>query len=94
MAVRLAEQGTVEWSEFQSSLIEVVGEWDREQEREQEGEQERGHEKAAESGEDYPYFELFAEALSRLLVQSGFLEAQELTDRDQVLASRPHDHDH
>ena len=79
IAVRLAEQGTVDWSDFQGSLIEVVGEWDREH---------------ANTNEEYPYFELFAEALSRLLVAKGFVGELELTDRDEALAARPHGHDH
>ena len=78
MAVRLAEQGTIDWSDFQAALIEVVGEWDSEH---------------AGVGE-YPYFELFAEALSRLLITQGLVGELELNRRDETLAARPHGHDH
>ena len=79
MAVRLAEQGTFDWSDFQASLIAVVGEWDREH---------------AGSTDEYPYFELFAEALSRLLIARGLVGELELNRRDELLAARPHGHDH
>lgn len=80
MAVRLAEENVYDWTDFQAKLIEVVGEWDRE------------HDPATH--ESYPYFELFAEALSRLLVDIGFFSQSELIARDEALAARPHDHDH
>ena len=53
LAILLAEQDTFQWSDLQQSLIDVVAEWDNETD--------------GRSG-DYPYYELFAEALSRLMV--------------------------
>ena len=78
MAVRLAEEHVFEWAEFQASLIEVIGEYDTQ----------------PRSDEEYPYFELFAEALSRLLVSHELVTQVELHDRDAALAARPHGHDH
>ena len=81
LAVRLAEEQVFQWAEFQASLIEVVGEWDEAN-------------IDAPDGGDYPYFELFAEALSRLLVTGGHLTSLEIETRDAALAARPHGHDH
>lgn len=79
LAVLLAEQGTLQWPEFQQSLIDVVGEWDSHSEPE---------------NADYPYYELFAEALSRLMVRQGLVSADEVVDRDAEIIARPHGHDH
>ena len=79
LAILLAEQDTFQWSDLQQSLIDVVAEWDNETD--------------GRSG-DYPYYELFAEALSRLMVQAGLLMESEVFSRDAEILARPHGHDH
>jgi len=79
MAVTLAEQGRMAWSDFQGMLIEVVGAWDADH---------------PHSEEEYPYYELFAESLSRILVQKGLLDSEEIHKADGLMAARPHGHDH
>lgn len=82
VAVRLAEEGVVEWADFQQMLISVIGEWDAD------------HPNGLEDESEYPYFEMFAEALSRLLIERGVVSDEELVLRDGELAARPHGHDH
>lgn len=85
MAVSLVEQGHFTWADVQRLLIEVIGEWDV------------AHPEAAADraqSADYAYFELFSEALTRLLLARGLIDAPELLAREQALAALPHDHDH
>lgn len=91
MAVMLAQQGTIDWSEFQNMLIEVVGEWGLESGVERAV---IGPSDTAKMGQDYPYFELFAEALSRLVVGKGLVAEDDLVAADAEIKARPHGHDH
>ena len=78
MAVALHESGAFTWPEFQATLIEVIGAWDR----------------TAATGDVYEYYAHFSEALRRLLARKGLVVAPELAEREAVLAARPHGHDH
>jgi nitrile hydratase accessory protein len=78
MAIALSEAGVFAWSEFQERLIEVVGSWDA----------------RADGTQAYPYYELFARALSDLLALKGVVTDRALADRIDELAARPHGHDH
>ena len=78
MAVALHEAGAFAWDEFQASLIEVVGEWDRH----------------AEDADPYHYYEHFQQALNNLLAAKGLVDASALHDRAAAFAERPHGHDH
>jgi nitrile hydratase accessory protein len=78
MAVALHEAGVFQWQEFQASLIEVVGEWDR----------------TAADADPYHYYELFQQALNNLLAAKGLVSADSLHHRTETFAQRPHGHDH
>ena len=78
MAVALHEAGAFTWAEFQTSLIEVVGEWDA----------------THDLTEPYDYYRNFASALDELLTAKGLLGEVEVARRSEELAARPHGHDH
>ncbi len=78
MAVALHEAGVFAWPEFQACLIDVVGAWDRQ----------------AGEGDTYEYYRHFQAALQRLMADKGLVSDVDLEDRTQVLAARPHGHDH
>lgn len=78
MAVALHESGAFTWSEFQASLIEVVGEWDRD----------------AESSDPYAYYDHFQSALDRLLASKALVSKGDLQARTTAFGERPHGHDH
>ena len=78
MAVSLSEQGVFAWSDFQAALIAAVAEWEAQ------------HADAAE----YPYFEIFAQALQQVLIELGLVEPAAVDKATQALASLPHGHDH
>ncbi len=78
MAISLHEQGAFVWPEFQQALIDSVAEWERENTNET----------------DYPYYEIFAEALTALLAGKGIVTQQGLELRTTELAARAHGHDH
>lgn len=78
MAVALREAGVYSWQEFQASLIEVVGDWDR-------------HNPASDP---YEYYEHFQAALLRLLAAKGLVVDDDLEARTATFAARPHGHDH
>ncbi|MEM7079029.1 MAG: nitrile hydratase accessory protein [Pseudomonadota bacterium] len=86
MAIQLCEQGHYNWAEFQGYLIEAVGAWDAE------------HLVAGQTREGatvpYAYFELFADALGRLLADRGLVSVDALDALLQTYRARPHDHDH
>ena len=78
MAVALHEAGVFTWQEFQHSLIEAVGAWD----------------KAASATDSYQYYERFEAALSSLLAAKQLVGDGDLSDRTAAFAARPHGHDH
>ena len=78
MAVALHEAGVFTWREFQASLIEVIGEWDRN----------------ADAQSVYQYYEHFQNALNRLLAANDVIAADDLDARSEAFAARPHGHDH
>ena len=78
MAVGLHEAGAFAWSEFQNTLIEVVGEWDQ----------------SDLTDQPYLYYEHFQTALGRLLDCKGIVSTAALTNLTNELAARPHGHDH
>ena len=82
MAVTLAEGGAFAWSDFQQSLIETIAQWEAQPRR------------AVAPEDPYPYFELFAEALERVLLNRGLVARSALDQTTQEIASRPHGHDH
>ena len=83
MAVTLAERGLYDWSDFQQALIEEVTRWDIEQ-----------GSTAASHDNEYPYFELFQNALTNLIVANLHLVPGEVENLAQDFASLPHGHDH
>ena len=78
IAVGLHEAGAFAWSEFQNTLIEVVGEWDQ----------------SDLTGQPYLYYEHFQTALGRLLDCKGIVSTAALNNLMNELAARPHGHDH
>ena len=78
MAVALHESGVFAWSEFQASLIDVIGAWDRH----------------AQDADPYLYYEHFQQALHELLARKGLLNMASLEARTAAFAQRPHGHDH
>ena len=78
MAVALQESGIFTWSEFQASLIEVVGAWDRD----------------AETTDPYEYYDHFQSALDALLASKAVVSRVDLQTRTTAFAERPHGHDH
>ena len=78
MAVSLSEQGVFAWSDFQAALIEAVAEWEAQH----------------ADGAEYPYFEIFAQALQQVLIQLGVVELSALDKTAQALANLPHGYDH
>lgn len=78
MAVGLHEAGAFAWSEFQNTLIEVVGEWDQ----------------SDLTDQPYLYYEHFQTALGRLLDCKGIVSTAALNNLTNELAARPHGHDH
>ena len=78
MAVALHEAGNFAWEEFQASLIEVIGDWDRH----------------ADGADPYHYYEHFQHALNNLLVAKGLVDGASLYTRTEEYAQRPHGHDH
>jgi nitrile hydratase accessory protein len=87
MAVALHEAQLFTWADFQQQLITVVREWDADAACG--GEREIGGD-----GRDYPYYELFLEALTRLLTGRNILAKNLLDQRINEFNARPHDHDH
>ena len=83
MAVALHEAEVFAWSEFQASLIDVIGEWDRQTE------QDKG-----EDGDPYQYYTHFQAALNNLLKAKGLVSEQALHQRTEEYVARPHGHDH
>lgn len=83
MAVALSQAELFLWSEFQQSLIDVVGDWDRWAEARQ----------ADEIG-TYQYYEHFSKALNKLLVEKSLLSEQDYSTRVAEFSARPHGHDH
>ena len=83
MAVALAESGFYDWSDFQQALIEEVAHWDA------------GQSVAVATTEtEYPYFELFQNALMKLMVDKVHLAHDEVETLAQAIADLPHGHDH
>ena len=78
MAVARHESGLFAWSEFQASLIDVIGAWDRQ----------------ADDADPYVYYEHFQQALHNLLARKGLVNAASLEARAEAFAQRPHGHDH
>ena len=78
IAVGLHEAGAFAWSEFQNTLIEVVGEWDQ----------------SDLTDQPYLYYEHFQTALGRLLDCKGIVNTAALNNLMNELAARPHGHDH
>lgn len=83
MAIQLSEQGHYSWAEFQSYLIAAVARWDAAHPLSDAG-----------TATPYAYFELFAQALGRLLDDRGLLSAQEVAGLVASYRDRPHGHDH
>jgi nitrile hydratase accessory protein len=86
MAVALHEAQLFTWADFQQQLITVVGEWDAD--ATPDGQREGGQER------DYPYYELFLEALTRLLTCRDIVAESLLDQRINEFKARPRDHDH
>lgn len=78
MAVALHEAGVFAWDEFQASLIEVVGQWDR----------------SAEEEDPFQYYDHFQGALNNLLAVKNLVSDSDLQTRTDDFSSRPHGHDH
>lgn len=78
VARALAQAHVISWDEFRKELIAEIGAWDA----------------AADGTETYRYYDRFLDALQRLLVARGMVDALELDERIQALARRPHGHDH
>lgn len=78
MAWSLCNAGVFEWEEFRARLIEAVGEWDSE----------------PDSSETYDYYVHFEAALLAVLKEKGVDLAGPVLERTEVLAARPHGHDH
>jgi len=49
---------------------------------------------ASHVNDDYPYYEIFLDALLELMQQGGVCAQDEILQREAVLARRPHGHDH
>ena len=79
MTMTLFEAGRFAWPEFQSRLIEAIGEWERSN-----GTTARG----------FHYWDHWLIAFERLLVAKGLCEPAELSGRVAILAARPPGHDH
>ncbi len=74
----LAEQGVYEWDEFRARLIEQIAAFDR----------------GIGPPDAYHYYDHFLRALETLLVERELVAPGELTQRIDVLAARPPEHDH
>jgi nitrile hydratase accessory protein len=79
LTMTLYEAGRFAWPEFQSRLIETIGEWGR------------AH---GTSGEGFHYWDHWLVAFERLVMAKGLCEPGELTTRVAALAARPPGHDH
>ena len=82
VAHALCDAGLFHWDEFREALIAEIGRWDA------------THGADPASAPDYHYFERFQCALEALLDARGTTAADALSARAEVLATRPHGHDH
>ncbi len=74
IAVELHQQGLFEWPEFQGSLIDEIGRWER----------------TGPDGHEWSYYHRWLDALQRLLEQQGVLAGSEVRTRMQeLLCAKP-----
>jgi len=78
MARALCNNGLFEWDEFRDYLIAEIAAWDA----------------AAKPEQDYQYYELFSNALQKLLAEKGICDPSELNVRTKEFQQRPAGHDH
>jgi len=78
MAHNLANAGIISWDTFREHLIERIGVWEAQH----------------PSGEHYPYFDCFLEALEQVLVTAQLVDGQGLRERIAQYETREHGHDH
>ncbi len=78
LAVTLYDAGAFEWSQFQAALITQIAAWEREH--------------PARAG--FSYYRCWLAALESVLVQTGMVGPNDVTDRAAALAARPAGHDH
>ncbi len=78
MALALAQQGLFTLDEFRDHLIEAIGRW----------------ENTNDGDEPYHYYSRWQEALESILADKQTIAEGAMRDRIEVLAHRPHGHDH
>ncbi len=78
MARTLCEQGLYDWDEFRECLIDEIDAWER----------------SNPENADYEYFDRFLAALTNLLAKKEICDGEELSQRTEEFAARPHGHDH
>lgn len=79
VAAALAEQGAIDWSDFQLALISQVGSVDNE---------------SLDTGEPSVYWTCWLEALGSLTSTAGIVGGNVWEQRSVALANRPAGHDH
>ncbi len=87
IAVALAEGGAYAWEDFRLRLIGEIQDWEHDQ---------KGDGAATDSGaHDWTYYRHWLVSLERVLLERGVVSADELAERERVLAAADkHDHDH
>jgi nitrile hydratase accessory protein len=81
LAVGIAEEQGLDWEHFRTRLIEEIGAWEREH--------------ATSPRMVYSYYELWAAALERLVIETGLVSARELENEIRCTAAEDaHDHVH
>jgi nitrile hydratase accessory protein len=80
MAQALCQSGHFTWDEFRVYLIDGIACWDTKA--------------SSEDSTSYPYFEIFLDSLAQLLSDRMILLNQEVDERSEAFAARPHGHDH
>lgn len=78
MTRALCEAGLFDWDDFRAQLIREIGR----------------HESSGQAAAEYQYFDHFLAAFERLLADLQLCQADELDLRRDLLAARPHGHDH
>lgn len=79
MAVKLHEDGRFGWSDFQSQLVEEIGEWEQ---------------TSPEQRDDWSYYRYFVRALERLAEERGLVDAAEVDARTSEFLSGRRDPKH
>jgi nitrile hydratase accessory protein len=78
LALALHAGGVFAWEEFRQQLIAVIAAWDSDH----------------QPDEGWSYYGCWLTALQQLLARRGLVDEADLEARVQLLAARPHGHDH